>query len=746
MNYAAKGLLGKEGDYETVMGINYVRPPQLKFKKISETNDYIEYDIHTFKDAKIPSEKHCDKCGFTMDLTNDIDSLIFCKDKLTLKVPKPSYMKKSGKSKFAYAFGMFPNPKNGKAAYLDGCILGALGLKRQKTLADVICFITHDISLSDKKKLEVVFDKVIYVPYISPFNMGGKGKLKTIKMDPDIFKNCPNYTKEHPYSHVFFKLHVFNPDIFPYEKVCFVDSDLVPLNYYDSLFMLDTPAGWVEYRKKWPYQRSFHWDRCDYLTHGKKIPKIFTDIGDPGSSDVNAGLFLVKPNKKEYNDMIKELTSPVKKWMGPDKLHKGYYDMELDKEKSITGRKFVDSSYCYPEQNYLTKRYSGEWTYIEYAFQSWSLDPCNSFGIHMAAFNPKPWFKQPANSKIKLRKNEQVYFKDSLKEIFVSEIPKAVTPEDESLILENISISYELFNDLIIWGLVQYPELHKFFLHDTEIYGTKLSFGDDIFKSLSSTDHFKLLKDIDPSDPDYKKLSVSQQYISNLMNNYHEFSQKIKDKYLSVCKTKLKDRYGDYKYNFQIITYPGHEDKSLSERTQLLSHGKIPFGKLKGLPINEISVEDAEFYTTSRAFQLDTDIRRAFLKSKYKHLVKSDEYYASKKKKRRKRSKKKRRKKGGSRRTHLRKILTSRFKRENKNRYQLLYFKMDNCYYCKEFEKELLPKLQSMYNTRIINRKQYPKLIKKYGIKSYPSLVRTENWKLFKGDRTLNNIMKFLDE
>ena len=53
------------------------------------------------------------------------------------------------------------------------------------------------------------------------------------------------------------------------------------------------------------------------------------------------------------------------------------------------------------------------------------------------------------------------------------------------------------------------------------------------------------------------------------------FSKKVKDKYLSVCKTKLKDRHGDYRYNFQIITYPGHEDKSLSERTQLLSHGKI---------------------------------------------------------------------------------------------------------------------------------------------------------------------------
>ena len=51
-----------------------------------------------------------------------------------------------------------------------------------------------------------------------------------------------------------------------------------------------------------------------------------------------------------------------------------------------------------------------------------------------------------------------------------------------------------------------------------------------------------------------------------------------------------------------------------------------------------------------------------------------------------------------------------------------------------------------MYDTRVINRKNNPKLVKKYGIKSYPSLVRTENWKLFEGERTLYNIMKFLEE
>ena len=39
----------------------------------------------------------------------------------------------------------------------------------------------------------------MYVPYISPYEMGGKGDLKTIKMDPGIFDNCPGYDKNHPF-------------------------------------------------------------------------------------------------------------------------------------------------------------------------------------------------------------------------------------------------------------------------------------------------------------------------------------------------------------------------------------------------------------------------------------------------------------------------------------------------------------------------------------------------------------------
>ena len=515
-----------------------VRPPVLDFKVIDDTKDYKEYLIKTNKYSK-------DKKGDN-PFTNYLESFIFCDDTLKIRVPKKSYMIKGGKKKFAYAVGMFPNPKDGKASYLDGCILAALGLKRQKTNADVICFITHDISKKDKKKLEVVFDKVIYVPYISPYDMGGKGDLKTIMMDPEIFKNCPKYNKEHPYVHVFFKLHIFNPDLFPYEKVCFVDSDLVPLNYYDSLFMLDTPAGFVEYRKRIPYLESFNWDRCDFLKHGEDIPKELTDIDKKTGSDVNAGLLLVKPNKKEYDAMIKEITSPAKKWIGPNKLHKGFYTFDFSEP---SGRKFIKDSYCYPEQNYLTKRYSGKWKYIEFAFQSWSRDPCNSFGIHMAAFNPKPWFKQPIGTKISFNQKYNPY-SDEWNDKKVR-IPIAIK-ENTTSSYENISYSYEIFNEVIVWGLMNYPELRDFFGKNIEIHGTKVSFDKNIFQKVSKDKQFIKLQDVKRNTNIYKRLSYTQKLISNLINDFDKYKGK---KYTPICKRKkTKGRK-----NYEIINYSANK-------------------------------------------------------------------------------------------------------------------------------------------------------------------------------------------
>ena len=704
---------------KNIGGLDFVRPPMLEMKKINETKDFKEYEVTTFRTPKDRESTSRDDEAYIF--TSVTDSMVFCNETMNIKMPKKKFMKdKNGKHKFAYAFGMFPYPKTGKAAYLDGCILGALGLKRQGVNADVICFVTPDINLQDRMKLAVVFDEVIRVPYISPYEMSDDGdeSLKTIMMDPKIFDNCNKYTKMHPYTHVFFKLHIFNPELFPYKKVCFVDSDLVPMNYYDSLFMLNTPAGWVEYRKKFPYKESYAWDRCDFLKHGEKIPKIFTDVDTPGGADVNAGLMVVSPNKKEYDSMIRQITSPLQSWMGPEKYHKGFYDFNFD---SPIGSKFVPNSYCYPEQNYLTKRYSGKWTFIEFAFQSWSLDPCNSFGIHMAAFNPKPWFKQPAGTEIVLKEKPKPYvklFDDEYEDLQQPvEIPQAVAMFDESLNYENISISYELFNDVIIWGLVNYPDLHTFFMEAAQVHGSKVSFDKDIFKPLSKQHQYLHFKDIKKGSSIYNRLSMSQKYICNLIQDYDKFMPEIKDKYTSICKTKLFDRYGDYKVNYAMVTYPGVKDIYEKEETLLLKKKLMPFGKFKGKEINDMEDSYMKEFFKMKAFTQNPKVRQVFRKTKFRDLMKAEKDYKNMRLPSKSISKSKSIYKGSMKR---------RKKTTRKQKKTVYYFYMDNCKYCKKFNpkwRNFVRKNNRKFTLRKINGPEHTKLLKKYDVKQRTGII-----------------------
>jgi hypothetical protein len=70
-------------------GIHYVRPPELKFEEIKNTDEYIEYKITTFKDSK---EKNSENVFVT-----DIDSMLFCDDSFKIKMPKKDFMIKDGK-------------------------------------------------------------------------------------------------------------------------------------------------------------------------------------------------------------------------------------------------------------------------------------------------------------------------------------------------------------------------------------------------------------------------------------------------------------------------------------------------------------------------------------------------------------------------------------------------------------------------------------------------------------------------
>ena len=644
----SKKILSKEKslDIKKAVGMNYVRPPNLNFKKIKSTEDYTEYLVKTnMRSREVdPTES---------PFLNTMDSFIFCNDTLTIKMPKAKYMidTKTGNKKFAYVVMMFPNPKTGKASYLDGCILAALGLRRQKTLADIICIVTPDITEEVRKKLNIVYDKVMVLPYITPFKM----TKNDIILTKGLFQNCHGYDRNHPYSHVFTKLHIFNPDIFPYEKIVFVDSDLVPLNYYDSLFMIDTPAGWIEYRSKRPFLESYHWDRCDLLEHGKSIPKSYTDLDLKTGSDVNAGLLVITPDKKEYDEMIKELQSPIDQWMGIDKIHKGFWTFDFSDGANSDAVKFVEKSYCYPEQNYLTKRFSGKWKFIEFAFQSWSLDPCNSFGIHMAAFNPKPWFKEPSGLIMKTYKKDTPYAKEQIKK--KQFLPHIIDDKDELLIYENITFSYEIFNDLIIWGLTEYDDLHHFFINDMKICGTKTSFGSDNFKDLDPEKKipYKTIKEIKKGDKYYKKLSWSQKLITNLLNDFEKTKKTTKDNYLSICKSKTLDKYGEYIFDYQILDYPDFTDVSSNIFNKMLSEFKMPYGKYKGKYLDDVPEDYIKDLISRENFgknKNDPVFIKTLKKTKHRHIIKSKSHKSKSKRRTGKGNKRTRRKRRKRRRTY----------------------------------------------------------------------------------------------
>ena len=44
---------------QNIMGMNYVRPPQLKFNKVKDTKDFTEYQVVTFKDVATVRANRC---------------------------------------------------------------------------------------------------------------------------------------------------------------------------------------------------------------------------------------------------------------------------------------------------------------------------------------------------------------------------------------------------------------------------------------------------------------------------------------------------------------------------------------------------------------------------------------------------------------------------------------------------------------------------------------------------------------
>ena len=107
------------------------------------------------------------------------------------------------------------------------------------------------------------------------------------------------------------------------------------------------------------------------------------------------------------------------------------------------------------------------------------------------------------------------------------------------------------------------------------------------------------------------------------------------------------------------------------------------------------------------------------------------------------------------RRSKINKKKRTRSKRSSKKSQKpvgLIYYKMNRCKYCKEFESELWGNIVEHCNKKgiqkhVVVRELNPELIPNK-IKLFPSLVKydkKDKMTIFKGKRTFNNIKRFLN-
>ena len=316
-----------------------------------------------------------------------------------------SEFKTMEKHTYAYTVLLFPSYlPNGEIVhrYLLGAILVAHMLKNRfqnydlyknkinGTKADVICMVTPDINNNIIDILKLFYDYVITVPYISWSDYSLSNEIindqnKFIRIE-DLSKG--NLNKSHGFCKVMTKLNIFNSQLLKYKKIVLLDADIIPLGFYDTLFTLETPAGWLEFRHHQMINLGIDPtnDRSTLCIHSQKILPFLTDLNNKYSSDINASILVIEPNINLFNEMINELKTPLDKWFGNNKEHSGFWYMD----------KFYDH-YKFPEQNYLTKKFSGKWKCIDVVYSKWIKNANDSLGISLAGVVEKPWEIQSIN-------------------------------------------------------------------------------------------------------------------------------------------------------------------------------------------------------------------------------------------------------------------------------------------------------------------------------------------------------------
>lgn len=282
----------------------------------------------------------------------------------SFSLPK-RFMRSDGSSRYAYVTFVMRND-----FYIPGALVFAHALRRQQTRADLVCLVTNPVSSAARDALAQVFDRVvevdeIYVPH----------PRRQERQDRPFLFTRFNALRCGPGGDLGLR----------YEKIVLADADILPLRCYDHLFTLNAPAGILNERKqncmeytrdgryvvpesveregKWNWH-SIYEPACP---HGARIPQSITDRvrSDAGNLGVNSSLLVLRPSMDEFNRMLQGM-----------------------EEAGIAG-------FDWPEMQYATLHWSGEWHNIDLRFSAFNGYPRLDIlcGTHFCGY--KPWNFRP---------------------------------------------------------------------------------------------------------------------------------------------------------------------------------------------------------------------------------------------------------------------------------------------------------------------------------------------------------------
>ena len=220
-------------------------------------------------------------------------------------------------------------------SYAIGAMVVAHSLRRSGTKNDIICMVTNDISQGAINKLKLFFSRVVFVDYIYI-------KTKRIKFNK-IRKMYGSWISK---SFTKWNILLFNE----YEKVMFLDADVIIKHNIDNLFDLNTPAATFDLpQKKSNKNRNGIYNPYN-ATHGELV----------SSSSINRGLGL--DGKVSFACIGTTII------LSPDKKHFEQFKNELKKAEPFGFTKCING---FDEQSivwYYSVVLKQRWTHIDCSY------------------------------------------------------------------------------------------------------------------------------------------------------------------------------------------------------------------------------------------------------------------------------------------------------------------------------------------------------------------------------------------